>query len=70
MSDDEGFSRVWYSHETDDDEAVLATDYLFSHKKGFEINHSTMTYVLLEHDPTITKLTAKIHIEPVECVCR
>ncbi len=70
VSDDEGFSRVWYSRETDGDEAVLVTNYLFSHKKGFEINHHTMTYVLQEHCPTITKLTAKVHIELAECVCR
>lgn len=43
MSPDEGSSRVWHSHETDYDEAVLATDYLSSHEKEFEINHSIMT---------------------------
>ena len=63
---------MWYSQETnddDDDEAVLAADYLFSHRRGFEMDCSTVSFVLLES--SAAKRTAKVQIEPeVECVCR
>lgn len=36
---------------------------MFSHKRGFEINHRTVTYALLEHCPTKTKLTAKFTLD-------
>lgn len=71
MTDDEEIFGVWSLQENDyDDGTVLAADYLFAHKKRFEMNHSAMTYVLLEQCPTIAKLTAKVHIELTECVCR
>lgn len=69
MTDDEEIFGVLCLQESDDDGAVLAADYLFAHKKGFEMN-SAVTYALLEQCPTIAKLTAKVHIELTECVCR
>lgn len=52
-------SPEWYSHENDKDEAVLATNDLFSNKRTIEF-HFSLSF--LEHCPN---MTAKVHINLV-----